>query len=210
MTTSNSKPSLCSAEGRQQRSRERPWTSAEPEQPQQPEQVYSSSTYAPLDLKYWGDDFEAGRVALCVDEWAKITSDHTVLSAVRGIKIDFDEDLPSQNAPMPEIAFSQEERAFIRKEIVSLLRKKVIVRATHVTGEYISNIFLVEKSTPGTYRMILNLKRLNQFTAKVHFKMETLMNILNLIVPDCSMMSIDFPDAYSGMGFSLQFSRKNF
>ena len=44
--------------------------------------------------------------------------------------------------------------------------------------------------------MILNLSHLNEFTEKVHFKMDTLMNTLALIVPDSWLLSMDFQDAY--------------
>ena len=44
--------------------------------------------------------------------------------------------------------------------------------------------------------MILNLKKLNQYTNKMHFKMDTLNTIIKLIEKDCYMVSIDLKDAY--------------
>lgn len=44
--------------------------------------------------------------------------------------------------------------------------------------------------------MILNLKKLNQYTNKMHFKMDTLNTIIKLIEKDCYMASIDLNDAY--------------
>ena len=149
-----------------------------------------------IDLNKWGSEFEAGRISLCVDEWAKITSDPTILSYVRGIKLEFDGDPPKQTWPMPEMKFSEQELNFVRQEIANLLEKKVIVKAAHCEGEFISNIFLVEKKEPGKYRMILNLKHLNKFTKKLHFKMETLLTTLALITPGAYLMSFDFQDAY--------------
>ena len=154
------------------------------------------SSYDPIKLDFWGDRFEAGRLAKCVDQWAEITSDPKILSQIRGFKLDFAEDLPEQKFPMPEINFSEEERQFIRAELARLQDKKVIVKASHVKGEYISNIFLVEKSTPGEWRLILNLKRLNKFLEKSHFKMETLLTALALVTPGCTFMSFDFENAY--------------
>ena len=55
----------------------------------------------------YGGGFEAGRVALCVDYWAEITSDPVVWDYVRGVKQDFEEDLPE-----PEMRFSPAEREF--------------------------------------------------------------------------------------------------
>ena len=153
-------------------------------------------SYEPIPMDLWGERFEAGRVALCADYWAEITSDPVVLGYVRGVELDFEEDLPEQGSPMPEMRFSPAEREFVRKEIFSLLEKKVISRVDHVDGEFISNIFIVEKSEPGKYRMILNLKKLNKYLKKDHFKMDCLANAISLIVPNCTFHSFDFSDAY--------------
>ena len=154
------------------------------------------SSYEPIKLNSWGNKFEAGRLAKCVDKWAEITSDPNILSQIRGFKLDFAEDLPEQKFPMPEIKFSDEERKFVREELARLHDKGVIVKASHVKGEYISNIFLVEKSTPGEWRLILNLKRLNKYLEKSHFKMETLITALALVTPNATFMSFDFENAY--------------
>ena len=66
----------------------------------------------------------------------------------------------------------------------------------NVAGEFVSNIFLREKREKGQYRMILNLKHLNKFVEKQHFKMDTLQSTLALITPGCTFMSFDFSDAY--------------
>ena len=161
-----------------------------------PELPAEVSVPSVIDLNKWGSEFEAGRISSCVDEWAKITSDPAILSHVRGIKLEFDGDPPIQFWPMPEIKFSAQELEFVHQEIANLLSKKVIVKATHCEGEFISNIFLVEKKDPGKYRMILNLKHLNKFTKKLHFKMETLLTTLALITPGAYLMSFDFQDAY--------------
>ena len=44
--------------------------------------------------------------------------------------------------------------------------------------------------------MILNLKRLNEYVVYVHFKMESLQNVIHLIRPGVWMGSIDLKDAY--------------
>ena len=65
-----------------------------------------------------------------------------------------------------------------------------------MAGEFVSNIFLREKKDRGKFRMILNLKHLNKFVEKHHFKMETLMTTLSLVRPDCTFLSFEFTDAY--------------
>ena len=150
--------------------------------------------YAMINLTKWGPDFIAGRVSSCVDAWAKITSDPHILKNIRSYKLEFTEP-PIQVRPLPEIRFSEGERAFVRKEIIELLGKKVLTRA-HESGEFVSIIFLREKREKGKYRMILNLKHLNKYIEKKHFKMETLQTTLALITPGCTFMSFDFSDAY--------------
>ena len=163
---------------------------------QSPPSSHDVVSYESIPMDLWGEKFEAGRVALCVDYWAKFTTDPVVLRYVRGVELDFEEDMPEQGSPMPEMRFSTAEREFVREEIISLLQKRVISRVDHVDGEFISNIFIVEKSEPGKYRMILNLKRLNKYLKKAHFKMDCLANAISLIVPNCTFHSFDFSDAY--------------
>jgi hypothetical protein len=86
-----------------------------------------------------------------------------------------------------------------------LLQKAVLQRVQHVDGEFISNVFLRPKKEAGKYRMILNLKTLNEFVEYHHFKMDTLETVLNLITPGMYMASIDFTDAY----YSLAIAQKH-
>lgn len=73
---------------------------------------------------------------------------------------------------------------------------KVIKVVNHHPNEFISPIFLVPKKTPGEYRMILNLKKLNESIPYHHFKMDTFESVLKLIKPGCYMALIDLRHAY--------------
>ena len=44
------------------------------------------------------------------------------------------------------------------------------MKVEHVPGEFVSNIFLREKREKVKYRMILNLKHLNKYVDKIHFR----------------------------------------
>ena len=79
--------------------------------------------------------------------------------------------------------------------IESLLKKEVVVESYHEPGEYVSPIFVTEKSDGG-YRLILNLKKLNKLAEHKKFKMETISTILCLIRPNCFMAKVDIKDAY--------------
>ena len=65
----------------------------------------------------------------------------------------------------------------------------------HEEGEFISPIFVTPKSDGG-YRLILNLKSLNEYIDIEHFKMHGLKEILKLVERNCYMTSLDIKDAY--------------
>ena len=84
---------------------------------------------------------------------------------------------------------------FLSVEIKNLLHKGVTEECQHEEGEYISPIFLTPKSD-GSFRMILNLKKLNDHMPYIHFKMEIIKSVLNLVTPNCYMAKIGIKDAY--------------
>ena len=84
---------------------------------------------------------------------------------------------------------------FLSVEIKNLRRKGVIKESQHEEGEYISPIFLTPKSD-GSFTMILNFKKLNDRMPYIHFKMETIKSVLNLVTPNWCMAKIDIKDAY--------------
>ena len=94
--------------------------------------------------------------------------------------------------------FSKGQRQAIDKEVLKLLEKGAIVKAQHCQGEFISNLFLVPKKT-GDLRLVINLKPLNYFVVKRHFKMETTETInvaRELINSNDYLASVDLSDAY--------------
>lgn len=97
--------------------------------------------------------------------------------------------------PPKEITFNSEESQTISSELDKLLTKGVIVKSQHCHREFLSTIFLRKKKTGG-YRLILNLKNLNQYISNYHFKMESLTSAILLMTPGCYMASVDLQDAY--------------
>jgi hypothetical protein len=93
---------------------------------------------------------------------------------------------------------------FARQEIDSLEVSGVLCKIQHVQGEFVSNVFLHPKKEEGRYRMILNLKKLNDFVEYHHFKMDTLETVLTLIRPGMFMASIDFTDVYYSWAIAEQ------
>ena len=131
-----------------------------------------------------------------------MTSDKDILSTVMGMSIEFS-DKPIQHY-LPKSVRSEREIQIISAEINKLLSKGALEVTDHSDNEIISDIFLRDKKD-GSHRMILNLKKLNMYAAKAHFKMDTLHTITKLIRKDCFMASIDLKDAY----YSVPISRKD-
>ena len=76
-----------------------------------------------------------------------------------------------------------------------LLFKKAISESKSESGEFISNIFVVEKKN-GKFRPVINLRGLNEFIQYHHFKMETLETVLSAVKRNSFFVSIDLKDAY--------------
>ena len=127
-------------------------------------------------------------------EWASYAIDKEILESFSGSSLEFsDNKLPHYHNGM-EMGFSSKE-LFLTSEIKNLFQKGVIKESQHVEGKFISPIFLVPKSED-SFRMILNLKRLNKYMPYVHFKMETIKSILTLVTPNCYMAKVDIKGAY--------------
>lgn len=129
-----------------------------------------------------------------MDQWIKLTSDPEILKIVTGIELEF-MDEPVQNNILNQCSFNEKEIGAIDAEIRKLLDKRVIVESEYENEQFISPIFLRPKKD-GKYRLMCNLKYLNQYIQYHHFKMDSLFSVLRMITPGCYMASIDLKDAY--------------
>ena len=80
-------------------------------------------------------------------------------------------------------------------EFQRLVSKGAINEVPSCDNEFISTLFWVSKKT-AHLRPVINLKQLNHFVEKIHFKMENIRITLNCISPGDHMVSIDLKDAY--------------
>lgn len=136
----------------------------------------------------------AGRLKFFLKPWSEITSDATILSWVRGVKIPFSREVKQAHLP-PEPRWSEQEKLTIKQQIDELSKKGAITETNPTVGQFLSNIFLVSKPDGG-YRLILNLKKLNEFIDTEHFKLEDSKVVRKLLTLNCLMASIDSRDAY--------------
>jgi len=129
-----------------------------------------------------------------LSQWKAITNDEFVISTIAGYKIPF-LTLPSQVCEPYQPDFSDIENEHIDNCILKLQSIGAIISVEPRTNQFVSKIFVVPKSD-GTYRLILNLKAVNEFIEHTHFKMEDYRTVCNLIQKDGFMASIDLKDAY--------------
>ncbi|XP_068674488.1 uncharacterized protein [Montipora foliosa] len=109
--------------------------------------------------------------------------------------IEFKSEVPYQAQEPRHIYSSLSDKEEIDGEISKLLLKGVIERTCLTGNGFVSNVFVRPKKD-GTYRMILNLKSLNEFVVYQHFKMNNILTALKLMRPKCFMASVDLKDAY--------------
>ena len=119
----------------------------------------------------------AGNLANFAENWRQITSDPWILQCVEGYQLDFESE-PCQPVLPSQANFSKGQRQAFDKGVLKLLEKGAIVKAQHCQGEVISNLFLVPKKT-GDLRPVINLKQLNKFVVKTHFKWKLSMLLVN-------------------------------
>ena len=91
--------------------------------------------------------------------------------------------------------FSYTEIQIVEKEFSKLLDKSVIELSFYEKNEFLSPIFLLPKDD-GSFRMILNLRKLNVSMPYIHFKMDTFDKVLKLMRPNCFNCTVDIKDAY--------------
>lgn len=127
-------------------------------------------------------------------DWESLTSDRVILSWISGYRIPFSS-LPTRAEWSPKNSWSKSEEKAVASCIERLLTLGAIYKCNFSKQQYISNIFLVPKPD-GSNRLILNLKKLNTFVKKEHFKMEDTRTVKKLISRNCFMCTIDLRDAY--------------
>ena len=124
-----------------------------------------------------------------------MTSYSIILDAVQNYHIEFKSQVPKQVIEPRQINCSTRDKDIIQQEISTLLLKGVIEVAHNPDSGFVSTVFVTPKKD-GSYRMILNLRQLNEYVVYQHFKMDNIHTALRLVRPQCFMASVDLKDAY--------------
>ena len=137
-----------------------------------------------------------GRLKFFHREWQKITQDQWVLSTIKeGLKLEFIAKPPFSGIRKTNVNV-QNSNIFL-SEVDKLLEKGAIepVPLENMRTGFYSTFFLVPKKSGGL-RPVINLKPLNRYLRKQHFKMDCLSKVLNLVQKGDWAISIDLSDAY--------------
>ena len=84
-----------------------------------------------------------------------------------------------------------------------MLKKGTIEPVMHEEGQFISNFFIRPKSQSGKFRLIFNLKKLNECVQYDHCKMENMNTAVTMMTKDCFMANIDLKDAYHSVAIKM-------
>ena len=137
-----------------------------------------------------------GRLIYFLDEWKQITNDQWVLSIIKeGYKLEFVQ-IP-QNTGIKITTVPAKNQIILQTEVNELLQKRAVeyVNPNDINNGFYSTFFLVPKKS-GEMRPVINLKPLNKYLRKQHFKMDTLTSVLNLVKQGDWAISLDLKDAY--------------
>ena len=136
----------------------------------------------------------AGRIQKFLENWKVLTSDKHILDVVKGWVVPLLSTPIQSKIPHPVSMNYEEERA-MDLEVASMLTKGAIREAIPKADQFLSNVFVTPKGE-GLYRPIINLKKLNQSVPYLHFKMEGLKDVKNLLRKGDWMCKLDLKDAY--------------
>jgi len=131
----------------------------------------------------------ARRLKYFLHQWRRITSNPEILSWLAGLKLEFLRE-PIQVKPPHKAKISKEESLLVNKEVEAMLEKGAIQKTEFREGQFLSNIFLVTKKQGG-YRPVINLKNLNAYIPYLHFKMEGLHLLKDLLKENDWLCKID-------------------
>ena len=141
----------------------------------------------------------AGSLSRYCKNWDSLTNNSFIKSIVSdGYKIQFSSPvLVSAEGNVGRISNPKDpnKAKILCDEIQKHLRNGVISLVEPNEDQYISRVFTVPKNSGG-FRLIIDLKDLNQFINKVHFRMEDKSVIKDILSPNDFMGSIDLKDAF--------------
>ena len=139
-------------------------------------------------------NFRGGKIFQARYQWCLMSSDKWIYDVVHGKLLDFVH-VPLQRHPPPRLSLSHVDRSLLDTAMLKFIDQGIVESCPPGDHGFFSNVFPTLKKD-GTARVILNLKELNDHIEHVHFKLDTLKNVIPLIHPRCFFMSLNLTYAY--------------
>jgi hypothetical protein len=131
----------------------------------------------------------------CLPKWQEITEDEYVLGCVSGYRLEFENGPPIPRNASIQFSGTADQAAIITQEVEELVAKQAIIAINKSSDQFVSRLFVVPKKG-NQWRAVLNLKPLNEFICKHHFKMENWWSLRTLLLPGDYMVRLDLKDAF--------------
>lgn len=148
------------------------------------------------------DNFIGGKVAQFVANWQTLTSDNWILQTIQGNIVELQNLEVVGNTPH-SLQLPEHDSEMLNAALHEYFHQGIIERTEHKLGSFYSTVFPRPKRD-GAVRVIFNLKTFNEkYITHIHFKMDTLRDVLNLIQPECYFASVDFKHAYFSVPIAL-------
>ena len=113
-----------------------------------------------------------------------------ILNWIQGFEIPFYKPV-IKNFLAQKVIWLNSEITVLREQISKLISKGAISLCKHTEGEFIFPIFLTPKHG-GSIKLILNLKRPNEFILTSHFELEDIRTAKSLMSENCYFATLDF------------------
>ena len=123
--------------------------------------------------------FIAGNIQRHLPQWLLLPQDSWIHQAVTGYSIHFDSEPPIQSTD-PTYHRTKEEEEALDREIAELITKEAVEEVDFCLARFVSPMFIVPKKG-GKWRLVLNLKSLNQYVSKAHFKLEDIRSLKDIL-----------------------------
>ena len=136
----------------------------------------------------------AERLFYCIKNWLQMTLDPWIHRVLQEYQIKWTR-IPIQLYPTITSVTSRETFQLVAAKVENLLQKQTVVVTTPCKDQFISCLFS-GREKDGSYIPVINLKPLNTFVQKKHFKTESVSMTKDLLQPGDWMCFLDFKDPY--------------
>ena len=141
------------------------------------------------------DNFTAGKIYQHRHKWRSLTSDPFLLALVQGNFLEFIDEPVHSNSPFAT-RLSHSDSLALDSAVDEFLAQGIIELCNPIQDSGFYSTIFPRIKKDGSARIILNLKSFNEHIHNVHFKMDTIREVLFLVQPGYYFASIDLKHAY--------------